>query len=143
MDPFWSGFEKRAQEIAVKKDPAKWEAAKKRAVSKMGGKWSARAAQLATKYYKDSGGSYAGKKSQKNSLQKWTKEKWQPNPYAKNRPDPSLAKNKSGKTTRYLPEHKWKSLSPDEARATDTKKIKATSQWVPNTDKARVTRREA
>jgi hypothetical protein len=136
---FSKGFQKLAS-IATKKDPAKWSKAKARAVAKMGGKWSARAAQLATKYYKDAGGRYSGKKPASNSLSKWTKEEWQPNPYAKNRPDPSIAKDKQGKTTRYLPKDKWKSLSPSEASATDKKKRSASSQWVPNTDKARVTK---
>ena len=43
---------------ATKKDPAKWAAAKSRAKAKMGGKHSARAMQLAVKYYKGSGGTY-------------------------------------------------------------------------------------
>ena len=42
--------------------PKKWAAAKRKALNKMGGKWSARAAQLATKYYKKMGGRYVGKK---------------------------------------------------------------------------------
>lgn len=138
MSNFWEAFEKKAEEVAQKKDPAKWARAKARAVAKMGGKWSARAAQLATKYYKDSGGRYAGKKSSKNSLSKWTKEEWQPNPHAKNRPEPEIAKDKSGNTTRYLPKNKWKSLSPSEAAATDKKKRSASEQWVPNTEKAKV-----
>ena len=41
----------------------------------MGGH-SARAMQLATKYYKDAGGTYEGKKSSKNKLSKWSKEDW-------------------------------------------------------------------
>ena len=42
-----------ADGIAKKKDPQKWAAAKARAKAKMGGKHSARAMQLATKYYKN------------------------------------------------------------------------------------------
>ena len=42
-----------ADGIAKKKDPQKWAQAKARAKAKMGGKHSARAMQLATKYYKD------------------------------------------------------------------------------------------
>ena len=37
--------------IAKKKNKALWERCKKDAVSKKGGKWSARAAQYATDYY--------------------------------------------------------------------------------------------
>ena len=51
---------------AKKKDPAKWARAKARAKAKMGGKHSARAMQLAVKYYKDAGGRYSGKKSSGN-----------------------------------------------------------------------------
>ena len=46
--------------IAKKRDPKKWAAAKARAKRKMGGKHSARAMQLAVKYYKDAGGTYSG-----------------------------------------------------------------------------------
>ena len=42
----------------------------------MGGH-SARAMQLAVKYYKDMGGTYSGKKSSDNKLSKWSKEDWQ------------------------------------------------------------------
>ena len=62
-------------ETAKKRDPAKWARAKAKARKKMGGH-SARAMQLATKYYKDSGGKYEGKKSSKNKLSKWSKEDW-------------------------------------------------------------------
>ena len=50
-----------AEGVATKKDPKKWAAAKAKAKAKMGGKHSARAMQLATKYYKSSGGKYEGK----------------------------------------------------------------------------------
>ena len=94
--------------VATKKDPAKWERAKARAKAKMGGKHSARAMQLATKYYKDSGGGYTGKKKPTNKLSKWSKEKWQ---------------TKSGKPSsktgeRYLPKKAIKSLTAKEYAAT-------------------------
>ena len=63
-------------EVAKKKHPEKWARAKAKARKKMGGH-SARAMQLATKYYKESGGEYEGKKSSKNKLSKWSKEDWQ------------------------------------------------------------------
>ena len=67
-----------ADGIAKKKDPQKWAQAKARAKAKMGGKHSARAMQLATKYYKDGGGGYEGKKpsAKNNKMKKWTKEDW-------------------------------------------------------------------
>jgi len=63
-------------DIAKKKDPAKWAQAKAKARARLGGH-SARAMQLATKYYKDAGGRYAGKKSPENRLSRWSKEDWQ------------------------------------------------------------------
>ena len=63
-------------DIAKKKDPEKWAQAKARARKKLGGH-SARAMQLATKYYKEAGGRYAGAKSSSNRLTRWGKEDWQ------------------------------------------------------------------
>ena len=100
--------------VAKKRDPAKWARAKAKA--KMGGKHSARAMQLATKYYKDAGGTYSGKKKSTNKLSKWTKQKW---------------KTKSGKPSsktgeRYLPEKAIKSLSSKEYASTTRAKRKGT-----------------
>jgi len=120
---------------ATKRDPKKWAAAKARAKRKMGGKHSARAMQLAVKYYKDSGGSYSGKKKSTNKLSKWTKQKW---------------KTKSGKPSsktgeRYLPEKAIKSLTSKEYAATTRAKRKGTAagkQFVKQPKKiARKTRR--
>ena len=120
---------------ATKRDPKKWAAAKARAKRKMGGKHSARAMQLAVKYYKDSGGSYSGKKKSTNKLSKWSKQKW---------------KTKSGKPSgktgeRYLPEKAIKSLSSKEYAATTRAKRKGTAagkQFVKQPKKiARKTRR--
>jgi hypothetical protein len=73
--------------------------------------------QLAVKYYKDSGGSYSGKKKSTNKLSKWSKQKW---------------KTKSGKPSgktgeRYLPEKAIKSLSSKEYAATTRAKRKGTA----------------
>lgn len=70
---------KKPAGTATKTNPAKWEAAKRKAKAKMGGKHSARAMQLATKYYKEDGGGYKGKKpsASNNKLKKWTKQDWQ------------------------------------------------------------------
>tara|TARA_E500000178_G_scaffold350699_1_gene410194 strand:- start:3187 stop:3555 length:369 start_codon:yes stop_codon:yes gene_type:complete len=93
---------------ATKRDPRKWAAAKARAKAKMGGKHSARAMQLAVKYYKDAGGSYSGPKKSNNKLRKWGKQKWQ---YA----------GKKGES-RYLPKKAIAALSPSERAATNRKK---------------------
>ena len=103
---------------AVKRDPKKWAAAKERAKAKMGGKHSARAMQLATKYYKDAGGTYSGKKKSSNKLSKWSKQKW---------------RTKSGKPSsktgeRYLPEKAIKSLSSKEYAATTRAKRAGTAK---------------
>ena len=120
--------------VATKRDPKKWAAAKARARAKMGGH-SARAMQLAVKYYKDSGGTYKGKKKKSNKLSKWTKQKW---------------RTKSGKPSkktgeRYLPEKAIKSLSAKEYAATTRAKRKGTKkgkQFVRQPKKiARKTRR--
>lgn len=71
-------LKKQAAATATKTDPAKWGAAKREAKSKMGGKHSARAMQLATQIYKKKGGEHSGSKptSKNNSLKKWTEQKW-------------------------------------------------------------------
>jgi hypothetical protein len=109
--------------VATKRNPAKWAAAKSRAKAKMGGKHSARAMQLATKYYKDEGGTYEGKKKPANKLSKWTKQKWR-----------TKSGKPSGKTgERYLPEKAIKTLSPQEYASTTKAKrrgIAAGKQFV-------------
>lgn len=77
LSRYMSEMDKIAK-VATKTDPAKWEAAKREAKAKMGGKHSARAMQLATQIYKKKGGGYSGAKptSKNNSLKKWGKQKW-------------------------------------------------------------------
>jgi hypothetical protein len=82
------------------------------------GQWSARKAQIATKRYKAAGGGYSGKKSSKNKLRKWGKQKW---------------RTKSGKKSsetgeRYLPEKAIKSLSASEYAATTRAKREGTKK---------------
>ncbi len=65
---------------AKKKNPGLWKriVARVKAGTKGGraGQWSARKAQIATARYKKAGGGYSGKKSSKNALSKWSKQKW-------------------------------------------------------------------
>ena len=80
------------------------------------GAWSARKAQLAVKRYKDAGGNYIGKKSDNNSLVKWTKQDWT---------------TKSGRPShitgeRYLPRQAIEHLSSKEYNATTRAKRKGT-----------------
>lgn len=114
--------------VATKRDPAKWAAAKARAKAKMGGKHSARAMQLAVKYYKDAGGTYSGKKSSSNKLSKWTKEDW----------GTKSGKKSSETGERYLPKKARKALSPAEYAATTRAKREGTKegkQFVPQPKK--------
>lgn len=109
---------------AKKRSPVKWARAKAKAKAKMGGKHSARAMQLAVKYYKDMGGTYAGKKSSKNKLSKWSKEKWD---YV-SKGDKKKPKKKRG---RYLPESVRQSLSPSQKSATNRRKKAASAKGKP------------
>lgn len=61
---------------AIKTKPSLWAKAKADAKSRMGGKHSARAMQLAVKLYKQRGGGYKGAKSSANKLSKWSKQDW-------------------------------------------------------------------
>ena len=109
-----------ADGIAKKRDPQKWAQAKARAKAKMGGKHSARAMQLATKYYKDSGGKYEGKKpsAKNNKMKKWTKEDWG----TKSGKNSTEGKNATGE--RYLPSAAIKAMSSSQYAASSAKKRK-------------------
>lgn len=100
-----------------------WEKAKAEAKSKMGGKHSARAMQLAGKIYKEKGGGYTGEKTEaQKSMSKWTKEEWG---------------TKSGKPStqgpkatgeRYLPRKAREALSSEEYARTSAKKREDTKK---------------
>lgn len=112
--------------IAKKSNPKLWEAAKRDAKAKMGGKHSARAMQLAVAIYKKRGGKYDGKKGE-NSLDKWTKQKWRTS-------DGSKSEGKK----RYLPDADWDKLSDKEKAATNRAKAegyKKGKQWVKQPEK--------
>lgn len=103
-------------------NPKLWEKAKSQAKSKMGGKHSARAMQLASKLYKDMGGGYSGgKDAGQKSMTKWTKQKW---------------RTKSGKPSvtgpkatgeRYLPTKAINRMSDSRYKASTAKKRKDTA----------------
>ena len=119
--------------IAKKKDPKKWAAAKAKAKAKMGGKHSARAMQLTTKYYKSSGGTYEGKKpdAKSNKMKKWTKEDWG----TKSGKNSTEGKDATGE--RYLPKKKRDSMSDKEYARTTAKKRADTAkgkQWSKQPD---------
>ena len=106
--------QKKDSGTAKKRDPKKWEAAKRKARAKMGGH-SARAMQLAVKYYKDMGGRYSGKKK-KTKLSKWTKEDW-----GTKSGKPSV-QGKKATGERYLPKKDREKLTDKEYKATTRKK---------------------
>jgi hypothetical protein len=143
---------KKQPGVAVKSNLKLWNRCKSEAKSKMGNKWSARAAQYAVHLYKKRGGKYKGKKptARTNKLKKWTKQKWMYlSDFRKKQKKKAyeeflsamivLAKS-SDNPGRYLPLEKWKSLSPSERDATNKKKKREgeKEQYVPNTEKARV-----
>lgn len=150
---------KKKSGVATKSNPALWSRCKADAKRKMGGKWSARAAQHAVYLYKKRGGKYKGKKptAKTNKLKKWTKQKWMYLSDFKKRKKKSLDQNillnnlikmadlkieaKSKKNPgRYLPLEKWKSLTPSQRKATDQKKKREgkKKQYVSNTEAAKV-----
>ena len=102
---------------ATKRDPKKWAAAKARARAKMGGKHSARAMQLAVKYYKDAGGTYSGPKKKSNKLSKWSKQDW----------GTKSGKKSSETGERYLPKKARQALTAREYARTTAKKRKDTA----------------
>jgi hypothetical protein len=113
--------------VANKTNPKLWEAAKREAKAKMGGKHSARAMQLAVAIYKKKGGKFEGKKSSENSLAKWTRQEWRTS-------DGSKSEGKK----RYLPDKAWDALSPAEKAATNRAKAegdKKGKQFVKQPDK--------
>ena len=104
--------------VSKKRNPRLWETAKRKACTQ--GKLckhSARKMQWATRYYKSHGGKYVGKKSSRNSLVRWGKQKWRT----------SSGKKSRGKL-RYLPDKAWKRLSKREIRRTNQSKAHAHMQ---------------
>jgi hypothetical protein len=101
----------------IRTDPALWERSKREAVAKMGGKFSARAMQLAVKIYKARGGGYKGRKPavRNNALSRWTAEDWG-----------YVGKDKK---SRYLPKRVRDKLTPAEKRKTSRAKNAAKTQW--------------
>lgn len=100
-----------------------WEKAKAEAKSKMGGKHSARAMQLAGKIYKEKGGGYTGEKTEaQKSLTKWTKEEWG----TKSGKNSTLGSKPTGE--RYLPKKAREALSSEEYARTSAKKREDTKE---------------
>ena len=76
------------------------------------GQWSARKAQLAVNMYKKAGGGYKGCRSSKNSLRKWTQQRWR----TRSGKNSILGPGATGE--RYLPEKAIRKLSRKEYSST-------------------------
>lgn len=111
-------------------DPKKWVKAKKDAIKKLGGRFSARAMQVAGRLYRERGGKYCGSKTKRQrALTKWTAEDW------KTASGKKACRRVRGRTVcdRYLPAAAWKKLTPAQKRATQAKKRRSSKQFVKNT----------
>lgn len=104
---------KTMQSVAKRLDESLWEYCKAEAISKMG-KFSARAMQYAVSLYKKRGGRYEGKKTNNNSLVKWTKEDW--------------GYVAEPKRSRYLPKKAREHMTVGEKIATDRAKNAGTKE---------------
>lgn len=126
--------------VGGRSNPKAWEKAKKDAIQKLGGRFSARAMQLAGKLYRERGGGYCGKRTAaQRKLTKWTREDWRT-------ASGKRACSKKGDRTvcdRYLPASAWSRLTPAQRAATQAKKRRSTQQWVANTERAKAAGRRA
>jgi hypothetical protein len=116
-------------------DPKLWERAKKKAIKKLGGRFSARAMQLAGKIYRDEGGKYCGKRTKRQkSLSKWTAEDWRTVTGEK-----ACRTTKSGsiRCDRYLPAEAWKKLTKAQVAETRRRKVSSRRQFVSNAPAAK------
>jgi hypothetical protein len=115
---------KNKAKSATRTNQKLWEDVKRKIIqgSKGGppGKWSARKAQLSVMEYKKLGGGYKGSKSPRNSLTKWSREKWG---YVSSK----LGSRKKG---RYLPEVVRKNLTSREKSIENKRKGSKRGKWI-------------
>ena len=106
--------------------------------------WSARAAQIASKYCKDPNYGRGKKKNESSvtegegGLKAWEKENW-----THSDGTPCGGGKKDGSQSRCKPASKWKTMDDDEKAADNAKKragTKAGKQYVPATKKGKVTK---
>lgn len=116
--------------------PKLWAKSKKRAIKKLGGRFSARAMQLAGKMYRKAGGRYCGRRTKaQRGMEAWTSERWMTAPGAPKR----ACHRQRGRTVcdRYLPEDAWRALSKKDRDKTRSKKRVSKKQWVSNSPRAK------
>jgi hypothetical protein len=121
-------------------DPELWQRAKDAALRRLGGRHSARAMQVAGALYRAAGGRYRGPPTAtQRSLAKWTREDWTTASGAR-----ACRRTARGtRCDRYLPRAAWQDLTPTQTAATRRVKLRASSQYVPNTPAARAAGRRA
>ena len=126
--------------VSGRTDPKLWERAKKQAIKKLGGRFSARAMQLAGKMYRDAGGRYCGSKTKaQRSMTKRTGEDWRTESGKK-----ACRKTPEGvRCDRYLQAAAWKALTPAQRKATQRVKRAAKTQFVANAPAAKRAGRKA
>lgn len=116
-------------------NPRLWERAKKQAIKRLGGRFSARAMQLAGKLYREAGGRYCGKKTAaQRSMGKWTREDWRTVTGER-----ACRETPSGqiRCDRYLPAKAWQKLTPRQVAETRRRKVSSRRQFVPNAPAAK------
>ena len=122
--------------VAKRSNEALWSRVKSQVLSSSkggpSGKWSARKAQLAVKLYKSRGGRYRGRKDSRNSLTKWSREKW----------DYISSRGRSSHKGRYLPLVVRKHLSASTKRSENRRKGSRRGQWVPYGSRVRTLMRK-
>ena len=92
-------------------------------------------AQDAGRLYREAGGGYCGPRTRsQRSLTKWTKEDWRTESGA---PACDRLTRAGTCADRYLPAKAWKLLTPEQRKATQRKKARGKSQFVPNAPAAK------
>jgi hypothetical protein len=126
--------------VAGRTRPDLWAEAKDRAIDRLGGRFSARAMQLAGKLYRDAGGAYCGPRTAaQRGLERWTSERWRTSTGGT-----ACRETPAGyRCDRYLPDAAWSKLSKREIAETRKKKLSSARQWVPNAPAARAAGRIA
>ena len=109
---------------ATKQNPKLWgqlkeEIQKQNIAGTKSNQWSARKAQLLVKRYKEQGGKFRGKKTQRNSLSRWSSQQWTTLS--------TLPSHLTGE--RYLPRKAIEALSPQEYGATTRVKRRTHKQY--------------
>lgn len=103
------------------------------------GEWSARKSQLLVHEYEQAGGGYASEQRTpaQEHLEEWTAQDW--------RTEDGQPAHRGDAMARYLPAAAWEALTPAQRKATNAKKLAASTeeQYVDNTPAAQKAARHA